>query len=99
MILPYQTHVGILGTGFALRLLGSSYQANNNPSVGGVDRGGFRSRRNRSFHGLCSTSSLLLLNLHTLLTLGAVWHQFLFLVPIRHLSKVLANLQLLWSYF
>ena len=43
MILPYRTHVGMLDNGFALCLLRSSYRAKNNPSVGGVDRGGFRS--------------------------------------------------------
>ena len=69
MILPYRTHVGLLGNGFAPRLLGSSYQAKNNLSVGGVDRGGFHSRCSKSSHGLRSTSLLLLLNLHTLLTL------------------------------
>ena len=69
MILPYRTHVGMLDNGFILRLLRSSYWTKNNPSVGGVDRGGFRSRCSRSSHGLRSISSLLLLNLHTLLTL------------------------------
>ena len=63
MILLYRTYVGLLGNGFAPRLLGSSYQAKNNLSVG------FHSRCSKSSHGLRSTSLLLLLNLHTLLTL------------------------------
>ena len=96
------------GNDFTFRLLGFSYQAKNNPNVGGINRGGFHSWRSKSSHGLCSTFLLLLPSLHTLLTLlqvasdkarqqqvyslRAVQHQFLFPIPIRHFSKVLTNL-------